>query len=567
VAEKLVHPAAVGETVTQAAREKGPAGSKTAGDLPRVDPKQFSMVREHARGGMGRVLAARDEVLERRVAIKELIAERGDAAARFLREAKVTARLQHPAIVPVYQAGRWPSGEPFYAMKMVTGRTLKDLIAAKPTLSERMSLVPSVLAVTDAVAYAHSEKVIHRDLKPANVLLGEFGETMLVDWGLAKVIGSHVVAKERLAPMARDQVWLWDPPMGITRLLQDGAAAAFSPDGGMLAVSRNDGSVGLCDGTGASCRALPTRLPGSAAVAFSPDGKSFLTAGADVRTWDVGTGQSRVLYAPTGASGGAFISPDLRWVVWPEKQTKSFVALDLASGERISHQTSLDVIVPDPLFSPAEPVFAWAVGDTVYLWKLADREVEQLGGLLYPQTARFSADGKSLVVGLGNDTIVVLDTTGVTPRIDTDSQGAEGYTVDVSRDGRVASNGYDGIIHIRDLSGGNRRALVGHRKRLTGLAFSPDGTTLASASEDRSLRIWDVATGDVRVLPIDEEVRALAFSPDGKRLLATSAKGTLSLFSLDHIPAPLPHDPRALHAEMDKLTSVVLTPDNVASTP
>ena len=94
-----------------------------------------------------------------------------------MREALLTARLQHPAIVPVHEAGRWPTGEPFYAMKLVSGRPLDALIGEARTLDQRLSLLPHLLAVAEAIAYAHSRGIIHRDLKPQNVLVGDFGET------------------------------------------------------------------------------------------------------------------------------------------------------------------------------------------------------------------------------------------------------------------------------------------------------------------------------------------------------------------------------------------------------
>src|SRR5690606_2533144 len=87
---------------------------------------------------------------------------------------------------PVHEAGRWPNGAPYYVMKLVEGRTLKELFAAKPTLRERLALLQHVIAIADAVGYAHSEGVIHRDLKPSNVIVGEFGETIVIDWGLAR---------------------------------------------------------------------------------------------------------------------------------------------------------------------------------------------------------------------------------------------------------------------------------------------------------------------------------------------------------------------------------------------
>ncbi|HET9988311.1 MAG TPA: protein kinase, partial [Kofleriaceae bacterium] len=116
--------------------------------------------------------------------IKELLPGHDDA--RFEREARITARLAHPAIVAIYEAGRWPSGEPFFAMKLVSGRPLDKVIAETETLSERLALLPRLAAACDAIAYAHSQRIIHRDLKPGNVLIGDFGETVVIDWGLAK---------------------------------------------------------------------------------------------------------------------------------------------------------------------------------------------------------------------------------------------------------------------------------------------------------------------------------------------------------------------------------------------
>ncbi|MCW5801561.1 MAG: serine/threonine protein kinase [Deltaproteobacteria bacterium] len=155
-------------------------------ELPTVDPDTYVFGHYFARGGMGRIAAVRDKRLGRVVAIKELIAREPALVERFKREIRITARLEHPAIVSVHEAGQWPSGEPFFAMRRVAGQSLKDAIAARPTLHERLGLVAGVIAIVDALAYAHQRGVIHRDLKPANVLVGEFGETVVIDWGLAK---------------------------------------------------------------------------------------------------------------------------------------------------------------------------------------------------------------------------------------------------------------------------------------------------------------------------------------------------------------------------------------------
>ena len=176
----------VAETLSPAADADGDLQS-----LPQVDPTSYALGLEVKRGGMGRILAARDLRVGRPVAVKELLGRAPKLAARFEREARVTARLQHPGIVPIYEIGRWPDGTPFYSMRMVEGRTLFEAIEAAPTLAARLALLPAVIAATEAVAFAHAQRVIHRDLTPSNVLVGAYGETVVIDWGLAKDLGQH----------------------------------------------------------------------------------------------------------------------------------------------------------------------------------------------------------------------------------------------------------------------------------------------------------------------------------------------------------------------------------------
>jgi eukaryotic-like serine/threonine-protein kinase len=168
------------------------------GSVPQLrDPARYRILGEHGRGGLGRVSRAHDRELGRDIAIMELLA-RGDLSeVRFLREALITARLEHPGIVPVHEAGRWPDGTPFYAMKLVSGRSLRDLIAERTTVDARIALLHHVIAVADAIAYAHDRHIIHRDLKPANVIVGEFGETIVIDWGLAKDLSASEDSGDR----------------------------------------------------------------------------------------------------------------------------------------------------------------------------------------------------------------------------------------------------------------------------------------------------------------------------------------------------------------------------------
>lgn len=163
-------------------------------------PARFEQVREFARGGMGRVLVAFDRLHAREVAIKESLSASVTAVKRFEREALLTARLQHPGVVPVYEVARRATGEPYLVMRRVHGRPLKDAIAQASNLTGRLRLLGRFSSVVETMAYAHQRGVIHRDLKPANVLLGDFGDTVIIDWGLAKDLGEHPAADDEPQP-------------------------------------------------------------------------------------------------------------------------------------------------------------------------------------------------------------------------------------------------------------------------------------------------------------------------------------------------------------------------------
>jgi WD40 repeat protein/predicted Ser/Thr protein kinase len=157
--------------------------------LAAVEQGAYLVAGEIGRGGLGQVLEAWDTRLDRRVAVKRLHSGGREAEARFAREARLTARLQHPGVVPVYEAGQWPNGEPYYAMQFISGRSLRELLDERRSLDDRLALLPSVISVAETMAYAHSMGILHRDLKPSNVLVGAFGETIVIDWGLAKSLG------------------------------------------------------------------------------------------------------------------------------------------------------------------------------------------------------------------------------------------------------------------------------------------------------------------------------------------------------------------------------------------
>ncbi|MCK6503528.1 protein kinase [Myxococcota bacterium] len=161
---------------------------------------RFEVRREVARGGLGRILEAHDRELDRPVALKELLRDSPGDRARLLREIRLTARLQHPAIVPLYDAVVDPDGVLRYAMKLVSGQTLEVAIERAADLEARLGLLRHLEAVADALAYAHSQGVIHRDVKPQNVLIGPFGETVLIDWGIARTLDEGPTAADASSP-------------------------------------------------------------------------------------------------------------------------------------------------------------------------------------------------------------------------------------------------------------------------------------------------------------------------------------------------------------------------------
>ncbi|MCB9932972.1 MAG: protein kinase [Planctomycetes bacterium] len=183
-----------------------------------VANERYEIRREHARGGMGRIMLARDRAIGRDIALKELLPgmqggnsipgsvpqqytnDSGGIIERFLREAKITGQLEHPNIVPVYEIGKHGDGSIYYTMRFVRGKTLSDRLREirkddslnkQEKLAARTKLLDSFIDVCQAIAYAHSKGVIHRDLKPENIMLGDFGETQVLDWGLARIKGQE----------------------------------------------------------------------------------------------------------------------------------------------------------------------------------------------------------------------------------------------------------------------------------------------------------------------------------------------------------------------------------------
>mgnify|MGYP001605298102 CR=1 FL=1 len=196
-----------------------PAGSELEIPIPQL-PERYEFLDVLGAGGVGLVLRVRDRVLKREVALKVVrtFTASPRARERFLKEAQTTAQLAHPGIIPLYDLGETESGDYFVTMKIVQGQgTLRDAMrehARRPGTRSRNRLLRHLIEIANALGYAHQESVVHRDLKPENVMIGSYGETLLVDWGLAKILGEVERAVEGERPRIESDV---------TDLTHDGA--------------------------------------------------------------------------------------------------------------------------------------------------------------------------------------------------------------------------------------------------------------------------------------------------------------------------------------------------------
>ena len=175
---------------------------------PDFSGTKYRLIRELGHGGMGTVYLAEDTDLDREVAVKVLSSEADESALsrRIVREAQIIARLEHPGIVPVHDVGTLADGRVFYAMKLIRGERLDQYTANVASLKERLR---KFQAACDAVSFAHAHGVIHRDLKPQNIMIGAFGEVLVLDWGVAKILPDAILDRNdseaetlRLMPQA-----------------------------------------------------------------------------------------------------------------------------------------------------------------------------------------------------------------------------------------------------------------------------------------------------------------------------------------------------------------------------
>lgn len=533
--------------------------------LPTVERESYVILGEVAVGGTGRIRRAHEGRLGRPVALKELL-DTSDAhvEARFVREALITARLQHPSIIPIYDAGRWPSGELFYSMKLVAGRSLAEALEGR-SYEQRLALLPHVLDVAEAIAYAHSRRILHRDLKPSNILVGEFGETVVIDWGLAKDLS--------------------DPAD------TEGPALDYTPGSALDACSPEGAAEGLVTVTGA-VMGTPVYMPPEQASGLAVDER------ADV--YAIGAILYHVLAGRPPYQAGAPMDVVRRVLAGPplplqERQPgiaqdlSTIVEKSMARAPLARYPTALELADDLRRFQAGQIVGAHRYSSCELLRRFAGRyRLTLIVGLaalavittlsavgLHRLVAEWrraetkqaeAEEARRIAVEHADDLTLMHARAAVehdpnqalawlqslspsfsrwsAARVVAADARAHGISavllghsgavndVAFSRDGsKLATCSDDHTVRVWDVSTGQERVLEGHTDEVYFVTFSPDGTQLASAGKDETIRLWDTRTGTARVLRgRGGRFFGLAFSPDGRRLLSARFDGTVRLW-------------------------------------
>ncbi len=521
-----------------------------------------------AAGGMGQVYRATDVVFNREVAVKRLLPKyEGDSGAgqRFREEAALTARLQHPGVPPMHDLGSLPNGDPFLAMKLIAGRTLAELLKERANPAEDLQRFLSIFEqMARAVGYAHAQGVIHRDLKPANVMVGEFGEVQVMDWGLAKKIGAAESPNRLTEELPDDShqrtvdgtilgtLAYMSPEQARGDVSNIGTATDVFALGAILLEILAGGRVY----EGNSRELLSNAQAGNVTAALERLSKSGIDEGLALLTIQclLPVAKARpsdgVAVANHVASHRALVEERLR-----ESET-SRAAAEATATEQAKRRRLFMIGVAMISFvfaigAGVSTMFAvWAKSEAREAGKQRDRTQAQqkltMRQLYLAQIAREQSRIDAGGVGVAQAALRAMpeeqrgvEHTWLTRRAEGTPFTFRGHdfavvTVVFSPDGNTAASGCRrGTIKLWDTQTGAELAtLRGHNTYFISLAFNPDGTRLAGASWDKTIQLWDTRTGaELQTLRgHTEAVGSVAFSSEGTRIISSSGDKTIKVW-------------------------------------
>ncbi len=593
----------------------------TGRSVPTDNPRRATI----GAGGMGRVLLAFDEQLERLLALKENIPASGTASlgsgqagtpsarSRFLQEARVTGALQHPNIVPVHELGLGADGQHhYYTMRLVRGRSMGEALEQAQGLRDRLALLPHMADLCHAIAFAHSQGVVHRDIKPDNVMIGEFGETVVLDWGIAKVLGQDsavsldgslsvpdhpnggtvggllgtpaYIAPERVVPRPGPvdaQADIWSLGVVLYQLLT-GCHPIPGSDTGEILAWLQDPSERVTP-VRKRCPDAPPELASIAMGCLERDKRrrtqdarelardiERYQAGERVvahryTTWEIlrhAVTRSPTLSATVAVGGlAAAVAGGLLW-------SNHLTRLE---AERLRHQGAFETLLlaqdalaeGRPLEAKARLRSAIEVDDMLLartLWQRLQAEPLMWSRALHTEVTglAFSPDGARLAVAKAAPELLLMDTLtrAEQPLAGT---GENLYVVAWSSTGaRLAAGAGSGDLLLWDLPEPRPRVLHAHSDLVSCVAIDSAGARLLSGSFDGTAQLHDLASGARIALYQGHEgpITSIGWAPDQQRFATTGADGTVRVWEVEG-SAPV----ATLTGHSDETTGVAFSAD------